>query len=235
MQVTGHLYAGAAVLKKYKIAATLAAGTGAIGGSGAVAGVINVSTTNATEYIGLVIDGGTYSTTQGADEGIVTVDFRPDCIVKARASGSATAGTALTACTNTSASAGGTTVTATGVQANDMKGGTAWCISGANVGLSRVVTTHTGSTSFVVVVPFPRAIAVGDVFLMVPWAQHGDFAASSDGSSVQLGTVFTEADATVASGTGCQTCVVELEMQGASNSSVFFIFTDHVANAGVLA
>jgi hypothetical protein len=231
MQIAYHLSGGAPVLKKLKIAATIAnAGVLVKGGAaGDGANVIPTTTTDATECYGLGIDSATYSTTQGAAEGIVTVDVRPDLIVAALMSGGATEGTALAILTNTSASAGGTVVTAANVAANDMDGGTVWGRSGNNVGLSRTITAHTASTSVTVTVPFPRAIAVDDTYLMCPWNVGGDGAASgADGHNVQTTTLFTQADATIASGTGVEAAVIELELNGTSDSYVLFMVHDHV-------
>jgi hypothetical protein len=222
--------------KQFKVGASIAnAGIMTIG-SGAVAGVLPCTTTNNTESYGFALDTATYSTTQGDAEGLVTCDISGDLVIRALASGGATEGTALATCTNTSASSGGTTVTATGVQANDMDGGIAWCISGNNVGQNRAITTHTGSTSFVVTVPFPHPIAVGDVFLMVPWAAGGDGSGSGmDGcKTVQTSTLFTQADATIASGTGCTVAVVELELNGASDSYVLFVNMENIWQVATL-
>jgi hypothetical protein len=154
---------------------------------------------------------------------------RPDLIVRALMSGGAAAGTALTLLSNTAASAGGTVVSDTDVSANDMTGGTLVCISGANVGESRMITAQTVSVSVTVTVPFPRAIAVGDEFFMIPYALMGDGTATTDGNSnLQTTTLFDQADASIASGTGGQVSLVELELNGRSNSYVLFVLDAHV-------
>ena len=130
-----------------------------IGGATTSLGVIPCTTTSFANAQGFAMDVGTYSTTQGAAEGLVTLDVRPDLVIRALMTAGATEGTALTVLQTTSASAGGTTVTDADVGSADMDGGTVWCISGNNVGHSRGITAHTGSTSIVVTVPFPRAIA----------------------------------------------------------------------------
>ena len=184
MFVGYYLSGGAGVVKKLKIASAsiTTAGIPIIGGSGAVAGCIAATTTNFTEGLGLGLDTAVYTTTQSSTmvEGVIGVDVRSDLVMRALLSGAATDGTALAILTNTSASAGGTTITAANVQATqDQKGGFTWCISGNNVGQSRVITTHTSATSIAVTVPFPNAIAVNDTFLMCPHANTGDGAASS--------------------------------------------------------
>ena len=239
MQGAYHLCGGAPLLKKLKLAATVANPGVIIKGAPAASGanVIPVTTTANAETYGLGIDAGTYSTTQGATEGMVTTNVRPDLIVSARMSGAATDGTSLTVMTNTAASAGGTTCTSADAQANDQDGGTMWCISGNNVGLSRTITTHNASTSVVCTVPFPYAIAVGDQFLMCPWSVGGDGVASGgDGViAVQTTTLFLEGDATIASATGLTVAVLELILAGAANSHVLFKVTDHVYGGGATA
>ena len=229
----GHLSGGAPVLKRYKIGATIAnAGVPIISNGTTFAGVVPATTTNLDFTHGLSVDTGTYSTTQGDAEGLVTVSVRPDLIVRALMSGGATEGTALTLLSNTSASAGGTTVTDADVSANDMTGGTVMCTAGNNVGLSRMIVTHTGSTSLVVTVPFPRAIAVGDEFFMIPYALMGDGTVTTDGNSnLQTSTLFTQADASIASGSGGQVSVVDLELNGRSDSYVLFVLDAHVHSA----
>lgn len=227
-----YMYGHAVCKKKYKLGATMAnAGITMIGGIAAnTANVIPCTTTNNTESFGFALDTGTYSTTQGDAEGLVTLDISPDLIIKALMSGGATEGTALAILTNTSASSGGTLVTAANVLAADADGGTVWCISGNNVGQSRTISAETASTSVTVLVPFPRAIAVNDTFLMSPWSAGGDQAASGgDGAGrVQTTTLFTQADATIATGTGQTVAVVEQELNGVSDSYVYFVNMENV-------
>ena len=233
MQDSGHLCGGASLRKRYKIGATIAtAGIPVISDGTTFAGIVPCTTTNLDFTHGLGLDTGTYSTVQGDAEGLVTVSVRPDLIVRALMSGGATAGTALTLLSNTAASAGGTVVTDTDVSANDMTGGTLVCISGGNVGESRMITADTASVSATVTVPFPRAIAVGDEFFMIPYALMGDGTATTDGNSnLQTTTLFDQADASIASGTGGQVSVVELELNGRSDSYVLFVLDAHVHSA----
>jgi len=93
-------------------------------------------------------------------------------------------GTALTVQTNTAASAGGTLVTDAANLITDIADdmAVAYCRSGANRGLYRVVTTTTTSVS-TVLVPFPNAIAVGDQFVIascVPGLGSLQFPATAD-------------------------------------------------------
>lgn len=242
MYESGHLAGGAAVLQKYKLGAAMAnAGVIAIGGAGTSLGVIPCTTTSFDAAFGLSVDQATYTTTQAtidtnAGDSLVTVSKRPDLIIGALMSGGATEGTVLVTLSNTSASAGGTVVSDTDVAANDMDGGIIWCISGANVGQSRGITSMTASVSATVTVPFPRAIAVGDTFLMAPYNTAGTGAAGADGPGwVQTSTLFTQADATIASGTGGESVVHDLILRGASDSYVLFTLRLHAHNSASMA
>ncbi len=218
------LNGGAELLKKFKLGAAQAnPGIIVIGGAGASLGVIPCTSTSFDSAFGLATDRGVYSTTQGDAEGIVTVSARPDLVIKALMSGGATEGTTLTACVNTSASSGGTVLTAAAVGAADFDGGTMFFTSGNNVGISRSITSMSGSTSATVTVPFPRAIAVGDVGVVLPYNTAGTGAAGADGIGfVQTSTLFTQADASIASGTGGESFVVDLELNGLTDSYVLF-------------
>jgi len=231
MQVGYHLFGGAGIHKKMKIAASFAnAGIPSLAVTNAV-GINPCSTTSALPTYGLALDTGTYSATQGDAEGLVTVDIRPDTVIRALCSGGGTEGTALTTHTNSAAETAGTTVTASTIPSNDMAGGIAWCITGANVGQSRTITTHTGSTSFVVTVPFLNDIAANDVFLMVPYNAVGvdDSTSGVDaGSAVTTSTLFTQADASAAAGSGIQAAVVDLELNGTTDTYVLFTLPYHV-------
>lgn len=223
MKLGYHLSGGAPLLRRLKIGASFAnAGIVTINGA---AGVIPSTTTDFADSMGLALDTGTYSTTQGDAEGLVTVDIRPDAAIRALMSGGATEGTALTTLVNTAASTAGTTVTDADVGSADMVSGTVWCTKGANVGQSRPIATHNSATDFVVTVPFKNDIAVGDEFLFCPYNEVG----LTDGAgNVQTSTLFTQADASIASGTGGLATVVALELNGASDSYVLMRLGDHV-------
>lgn len=223
MQTRFHLYGGAPLMRRTKIGASFAnAGIVTINGA---AGVIPSTTTDFADSMGLALDTGTYSTTQGDAEGFVTVDIRPDAIIGALMSGGATEGTGLVVLSNTAAETAGTTITDADTGSNDMVSGTVWCISGANVGQSRPIATHNAATSFVVTVPFPNDIAAGDEFLFCPYNEAG----LTDGAgNVQTTTLFTQADASIASGTGGLATVVELNLNGRYDSYVLFRLGDHI-------
>lgn len=223
MQAAYHLMGGAPLLKRVKIGASIVnAGIPVIDG---VAGVIPSTTTDFADTLGLAEDTGTYSTTQGDAEGLVTVSVRPDLVIKALMSGGAAEGTALTTLANTSAETAGTTITDTDVGTAAMASGTIWCIAGANVGQSRTITTLTASTSIAVTVPFKNDIANGDQFLFCP---YNNALTGLGQGNVQATTAFYQANAAIAAGTGGVATVVDLELNSATDSYVLFKLGDHV-------
>ena len=210
--------------------AVIASATGADGGE-----LTDATTTSLADFVGSVLSasdrnphGGragslTYSTTQGDAEGLVRVYINPDIIYEAPMTNGATANTALQTVTNSTASTGGTTVTAGDTPDNSMDDGTCWCLTGANQDLSRKITTYTANTSWVVTVPYPSTIAVNDTFAAIPYLPLTT-------TTIQLGTLLTQADASIAVGTGGNARVVELVLNGTSDSAVRFIARDHVYN-----
>ena len=194
MILAGHLGGGGPLNKRFRVAASIANAGIPIIAVTDTTGVRPATTTSFADTPGLGLDTATYSATQGSThaEGLVTVSVRPDVIVKALMSGGATEGTALALLSNTATSTDGLTITDADVGTNDMVSGTVWCISGANVGQSRAITTHTGSTSFAVVVAFLNDIAVSDEFLFCPYSNYGTGAANLDGvGNLQTSTLFT--------------------------------------------
>ena len=197
--------------------------------------ITDATTTSLVDFVGSVAGassfnphgGGagtlTYSATQGDTEGLVRVYVPPDTIYRATMSGGATAGTVLDTLTNSAASAAGTTVTYPAGPNADMDDGTVWCLTGANAGLSRRITTWTADTSLVVTVPFPRTIAANDTFAVCPYSPNVTIA-------IQLTSNLVHADASIAFGTGGNARPVELVLNGTGNSFVHFIARDHCYN-----
>lgn len=226
--------AGQNYVRRYKLGATAAAGLGIphlmVGTTGNVG---KCTTTACADAVGISVGNtGVYSTTQNDTEGTIEIDINPFAILQCTASGGATDGTALAILTNTSASAGGTTLTAT-VQSNDLDGGTLWRYQNGVGGESRTITTHTSTTDLRVTVPFSGSggILVGDTFLVSTYNETGNGAAGGDGNSqVQLTTLLTQADYTAASGTGIKANVIEMINRGIYDSLVQFTLGDHVLN-----
>lgn len=232
-----HLAGGAPIHKKMKMGAAIAnPGVPVMGGVTTAVGVIICTTTSAANAYGLAMDQATYSAAPSATvpEGIVTVSVRPDLVLKALIAGSATDGVTQTVLTQTSAST--SVFSSASISANDMDGGTLYILTGANAGLSRSITAMTASTSVTVTVVFPNTIAVGDTALVLPWNTAGTGAAGADGPGWVLGTtLITQADASGASGAGLESSVVDLDLNGATNSFVLFKLRDHVHDSAALA
>lgn len=229
MLAAKHLHAGADSAKKYKIGATFSTSGIAAIMSGSLPGVVPATTTSAANALGLTVDTATYSTTKGDAEGLITVVYSPDLVLEALMSGGAANGTALAKLVNTAASTAATVVTATNVPSASFVGGILYCLSGANVSQSRFITAEVASTSLTVTVPFTNTIAVGDVFLAVPYADFGSGVASFAGiRAIQFTTSLDQADASIASGTGARVVVEELLMDKEDNSKVHFLLIDHV-------
>lgn len=220
----------------YKISGTLIERQAVIAevadtGGGVIKGA---TTTSLLDFIGSVLgassrnpDGGgagtlTFSSVQGDTEGLVRVFVTPDIIYRARMCGSAALAD-LASVSVTAANSAGTTITNTSSPAADMDDGTVWGLSGANAGLSRRITTYTASTSAITTVPFPRTIAIGDTFAVTPYSPLVT-------TAIQLTTNLVDADASIAFGTGGNARVVELVLNGISDSFVHFIARDHAYN-----
>ena len=159
---------------------------------GFISGIVDGSRANVAAASGTAQYGDktTYTTTQatvastGISEAKITLIIPGITIVKAPIYNAAW-GTALTTQTATTASSGGVTITAANDAITDIADdfATAYCRSGANRGHYRIVTTSTSTTVNTVVVPFPYAIAVGDVFVIASCrlgVSGLDFPASAD-------------------------------------------------------
>lgn len=206
---------GAPVTKKYMVAAGApdftVAGCPAIAAATTAGGVAPMAAGTLAEYVGLSLDTAVYTTSQAViaaagAPGVISLVVNADPVIRLRMSGSTTAGTALPLITNSVASAGGTAVTITtgDIVPNSptMLDGTLICLSGANVGIRRKITT-VSATVFTVVVPFPYAIASGDTFTAVPYFPGAATAVGGDALTLTAtpGTAATEADASIASTT----------------------------------
>ncbi len=168
--------------------------------------------------MGLAIDAVPYVTAQGTydgfpgyramgEEGTVAITYDPYQVVKFRASGSSVTGAALGAAvivTTTGASTTGLVITSTNIGTADRSGGLICGRTGANAGIVRKQTTFNSAVDTNVVVAFPYDIATGDTFLVVPWSKHI--------LAIQLtATDFLEADATIATGTGAEFAVMDVD------------------------
>ena len=228
---------GAPLIKRYKIGATVSnAGIPLLDQSTATGGVRNATTTSAANAIGVAADTATYTTTQTTTmiEGVVSVIINPDAVYRARMSGAAAEGTQLLLTTNLTASSGGTLITITTgdpvPNSPTMLDGMAFCVTGNNGGLSRVITAVTATTA-TVVVPFPNAIAVSDTFVLVPWSP-ANFPAGAVATAV-LSTLLTEVRADADASGDAAINAVDVEFDNANarrNSYLHLLLRDHVLN-----
>ena len=226
--VSGLLFGGSPVYKKYQVAETFAnAGVHATIGVSTEAGVNLGTTVAANDQVGITLDTATYSTTQGSGtssaEALVSVIINPDAIIKSRMSGTTAAGGSLGVQTNTTESTGGTVVT-TGAEwsSPEFKDGTVWALAGSNVGQDRKVT-GSSSTAGTVLVPFDLTIAVNDTFLRAPIYPM-------DSIVVQLCTELTEVDMSAAIAGDVEWVCIDTALNGVADSFAYFISADHILN-----
>ncbi|MEQ1844125.1 MAG: hypothetical protein ABL983_00940 [Nitrospira sp.] len=229
MKYSGNLSSSTPVIKKYKASAALAAGIVGVRHVANASGQVSTSTTTtATDSYGLVLDNGekfgavtTYSTTQGAVEGVVSVIVNPDQILRAQMVTGAT-GTSITQDTVVTAVTNGLTVVGgTSVASPDMDEGLIWFTSGGNLSESRKITS-TSSVTATVLVPFPRTSAVGDTYL---------YAGLNIGlTGVTLTTDLKNVRADIAVSTGASLTPIEFDLAGANDSYVYLMLGDCVWN-----
>jgi hypothetical protein len=196
------------------------------------AGLALATSTAITDGVGVTVDTATYSTTPAAGaEGVVSVIINPDAVFRIRLNDGATAGTQLDYITE---SAGGSKTANTITTGNDapnspeMDEGTIVCVTGANAGQSRKITS-TSATVATVTVGWYNNNASGDTFILVPFHPL-DVAADN----VNLTSNLAEARQDIAVGTGADLRVMDLVFDLASleaarnNSYVFAVLDDHV-------
>jgi hypothetical protein len=186
------------------------------------------TTTSFGDALGFCLDNGekfgapaAYSTTQGATEGVFSIIINPDAILRAQMVAGA-AGTGMTQDTVVTAVVNGLTVVGgTSVASPEMDEGLIWFTSGANMGQSRKITS-TSTVTATVIVPFPRASAIGDTFL---------YAGLNVGlTNVTLTTNLQNVRTDIAVSTGASATCIDFDLAGASDSYVYLVIADHVLN-----
>lgn len=197
------------------------------------AGVVIGTTTGATDLVGFSVEApGSYLTAQQSDNSdparYVRLLINPDAVWRCLMSGGATENTALTLFPVTTASTDGLAITtASEWSSPTYDEGHAWGYDGANAGIARKVTS-VSSTAATVTVALPNDTAVGDNFLRAPYTPMQTV-------TVQFTTALTQADASIAVGTGAPMRVVELILndqsrEGRTNSFVLFASNSHALN-----
>lgn len=237
MNFAYRLSGGSPTRRSYQVASgasALRAGVGYLIPAANGAGLAPSTTTSWADAVGVALTAGpTYVTAQQTDgtsaERTIEVIVDPDAVWKIKMSGGATEDTALALQTVTSASTDGLAVTTGAEWSNPtFDEGVVWGYDGANAGQFRKITS-VSSTVGTVTVAFDQDTAVGDNFLRAPyWPIQG--------LTIQLTTNLTEADASIAVGTGAQLKTIELLLKditdsGRTNSYVFALATDHVFGA----
>ncbi len=231
MEFAYTLSGAAPLIKKYQVNATVArAGVPLLIPGAGNAGIVLATTTGAADMLGVNLDTATYVTAQQTDgtsaERKVSVIINPDAVWRMKMSGGATEDTALALQAVTTAASDGLSVTTAAEWSSPtFDEGVVWGYDGANAGQARKITS-VSSTAGTVTVAFDRDTVVGDNFLRAPyWPVQG--------ITVQLTTLLTQADASIAVGTGAGFKTVELILKditdsGRTNSYVLAIPTDHV-------
>ncbi len=226
-----------ATVRKYQVAATNnTVGMPFLVPASSGSGLVVATTTGAANMVGVNIDtAGTYVTAQQTDnsdtERTVSLIINPFAVYRMLMSGGATEGTALTLYAVTTASTDGLAVTTASEWSNPTYDeGTTWGYDGANAGKARKITS-VSSTAGTVTVAFPYDTAVGDNFLRCPYnpLQSG---------TVQLTTLLTQADASIAVATGAAFTPIELILndiggEGRTNSYVLAMSADNRFTAAI--
>ena len=195
------------------------------------AGVMISTTTTMTDAIGVSLDTATYVTAQQTDgtsaERLLTVLISPDACFRALMSGGAAEGTALTEYTVSAATSDGLDVTDTSLTWTNpaWDEGSIFFTSGVNQGQLRKVTATPGSNEATIATAFDNDHGVGDTFMRMPW---WTLDATSD--ALQTTTNLYQADATIAVGTGGDVKIIDMEMNGTTDSFVIFTLDDHALN-----
>lgn len=228
MNVGYILSGGAPVMKRFKVGATVSVGQPVL--SRSTAGVAPGTATGAADAVGTAVDTGTYTTTQATSmvEGVVTTVINPDAVLRALMVSAATGNTQLVLTTNSAAATNGLTITITtgdpAPNSPEMAGGTAYGVSGNNVGISRVITSTTATTA-VLTVPFPYTIAASDTFILIPFSAPGD---SADTLDWDTAVVNVRGDLDAAG--GALVSIVDVEWDSGfprSNSKLHYLLRDH--------
>ena len=198
--------------------------------AGSSGGVATSSTTSMANAVGVTVDAadGAFVTAQQTDgtnvAREVTIIISPNAVFRALMSGGAAEGTALTRYPATADSTNGLTVTTASIAnwaSPDFDEGTIWFDNGANVGQFRRVIS-VSSTVATVEQAFNQDITIGENLLRCPWYPLGIT------DQLQTTTLLTQADATIAFGTGGATKTIDLELNSVGDSFVTFILDDHL-------
>jgi hypothetical protein len=221
-----------ATIRRYQVAATnTVVGKPFLVPAASGSGIVTATTTSTAKAVGVNIDtAGTYVTAQQSDnsdtERACGIIINPFAVYKLLMTGGATEGTAMVLHTAASGGSDGLTIVSdVNTDSPELDEGTCYCISGANVGISRKITSN--STTMTFTVAWPRDVAAGDLFVVAPYNPL-------QGVTLQLTTLLTQADASIAVGTGAAFKTIELTWGGdeaRTNSYVHAMLANHVLSA----
>ena len=232
-----------AIIKRYQVAATKATpGVPVLVPAAGGSGVVVATTTSTADSVGVTIDTSnanrrgqvvgstTYVTAQQTDsadtERAVGVIINPFAVYSLLMSGGATEGTALQLFTAVSGGSDGLTIVMDdSVASPEMADGTVYCLSGANAGMARKLTS-TSTTTATFVVAWPRDVAAGDTFIIAPYSDLF-------GVKVQLTTLLNQADASIAVGTGAALKPIEMKWDSRTNSYLEAVLANSVFTAAM--
>lgn len=234
MELAYTLNGNAPLVKKYQVSSSsTAVGQPWMIPAAGGAGVTIATTTSAADMVGVNLDSAVYVTAQQTDgssaERQVSLIVSPDAVWRMKMTGGATENTALALAVVTTASTDGLVVTtsATDWSTTTKDEGFIWGFDGANAGQSRKITS-VSTTSATVTVAFDQDTVVGDNFIGCPFTPM-------QGTAIQLSTLLTQANATIAVGTGAQFKTIELILNdqtadGRNNSFVLAVSNSHIFN-----
>lgn len=234
MEYQGDLTGGSTMrIGRYQVAATKAtAGVPVLVPAAAGSGLIVATTTSTAKAVGVTLDtSGTYVTAQQTDSAdtarTCAVILSPSAIYSLPMNGGATEGTAMVLHTAVSGASDGLSfVSDVNTDSPELADGTVFCLTGANAGRSNKCTSNS-TTTMTFIVAWPSDIAAGDTFVVAPYDPPR-------GIKVQLTTLLTQADASIAVGTGAAFKTVELKFNrhdGRNKSYVLACLANHVFGA----
>lgn len=232
----GYSYSGGApVIKKYRVASGSSAVAGGYVSAAAAngTGVVKGLTTTVVLQVGHTLDAATGSATPTADTTALTsCVINPDAVYVMPIVKGATGGQIdiLTESAGGSKIANVITTGETAPNSPSMDEGTIVCISGANKGQMRKITS-VGATTATNIEGWVNNNAIGDIFILLPWSP-------ADGAvaNVNLTTDLASARADIAVGTGANMRPVELFIDQASvalarnGSLLYAAFNDSIFN-----
>lgn len=231
MELAYTLSGGKQIIKRYHpAAAVVTVGKPFIAPAAGATGLTTATTTSVANMVGVNVDTAAYTAAQNSDgtdnATLMGVIISPDAVWRMKMSGGATENTALALQVVTTASTDGLTVTTAAEWSSPtFDEGIVWGYDGPNAGIFRKLTS-VSTTAGTVIQAFPRDTAVNDNFLRAPYNFGGT-------AFVQLSTLLTQADASIAVGTGAAFVVIDMLLrdigkEGRTNSFIYALCADHL-------